>query len=218
MSAFVINPYVFAAGGLEAEYISTLYRSSINATTYTFTSESIGTADANRHLVFTTSNRHGFGTGRVTAISVGGSSCTVDLSQQNPNRRHVGVFSIAYPSNSTADIAVTTDGPIQNITVSIFRVISPALSVDSTAFAFGATSPVSQSIDVTGGGIIFMTASSGTGNASYDPPTSSDISSSYSNFNQAHGFAPTPTTTTETIDITHDTQVIHYGLVSYSPT
>ena len=216
MSAFVINPYRFAAAGIEAEYLHTLGPSSIITTTFTYQAEDIGTADANRRIVLCCSNRHGFGVGRVTAVSVGGSSATVALSEQNAIRRFVAIFYVDIAAGTQADIAITTNGAVQNICTSVFRVVAPSFTLEDTAFAFSQTSPVSQNLNVTSGGIAFLTCSSGTGNAAYDAPTSSDIASSFEGTNQAHGFALTSTTETDSISITHPTQVINYGLASFS--
>jgi hypothetical protein len=206
---------VAAPADISVAYLTTLASSIINNTSQTFSAVSLGAANADRHIIIVSSNNHGFGNGGVIGVKIGGASCTMDITAQSSNRRHAAVARLAVPTGTSADIEITTNGPIQNVRASVFSVIKNGLSLVGTTSAVQQTSPVSASRAVTAGGVVFLTASTGTTATVLSPAIASTaIASSFSGDNQYHGFALTPTTKTETIDIAAE-QVITYGIASY---
>lgn len=128
------------AGGpsLEVTFVGSNSAVAINDTSHTFTSESIGAADANRVVLVT------FGGGAssstltgISSVSIGGSSATLVESVAANNSGGFGPYSgIAFRSISTgttANITVNTTDEMYSLVIGVYSIISPTATLTTVA-------------------------------------------------------------------------------------
>lgn len=158
-----------AAGGGDATRTYLGFTSSeTDGTSYTFSSQSLGTAQGDRRIVVAVMGRKETSSGEApTGVTVGGVSASLVVSQQASGDRNSASLWIAeVPSGSTGDIVVTFANTQQRCGVGWWAVYGLESST-ATDTAATATSGGSLNIDVEAGGVAFGTANSGSASATF---------------------------------------------------
>lgn len=125
-----------------------------NLTTYTFSSESLGAADANRYIIVGVVARKGGTTGcSITSVTIGGVSATEILDQANTdsNCDVAGLYIANVPTGTTGDVVVTFGETMVRSAIGLWR----AVNIDSptpTDFSASTASDPTYNIDVSAGG------------------------------------------------------------------
>ena len=126
-----------------------------NATTYTFSSEPIGTAAANRKVVVITTTS-GSPTQGFSSVTINGSSMTKLLQVNNTdNEVSLGIFELEYSSGTTADIVVTASRSTNRMGIDVYNINGAGSYFDSVtaSFAAGGTNPSVLTHAVPEGGV-----------------------------------------------------------------
>jgi hypothetical protein len=136
--------------------------SGADASSYTFTSADIGTADADRTVVVAVASRKSGATTTITGVTVGGVSATelVQVSNFATNTCVAGLYAINVASGTSADIVVTFADPMLRCGIGVYRCTGISTTPNDTATS--ATSGASVNVDVTAGGAAIGVASAGT--------------------------------------------------------
>jgi len=118
--------------------------SAANATAYTFSSQSLGTAAADRQILVAT---YGYNTGRVvSSLTVGGESAANKLRKQQ-SEVNVEFWTLALAAGTSGDIVVTWDGAMLQCGVGVWAL-----------YGASATASDTSSIGVTGAGLSLAVA------------------------------------------------------------
>lgn len=144
-------------------YLSTT-GSTTNTTTYTFSSQGIGSASANRYVIIGITSRTLSGTGgNITSLTVGGISCTINSEIANSgNVTCIGIANV--PTGTTADVVATFDETQTQCDIAIWTATDVISTTASDTLTSTAADP-SGTIDVTAGGFIVAIAKDDTGTA-----------------------------------------------------
>lgn len=128
--------------------------STANLTTYTFASQSLGTAAANRKIVVAVHGAQGAQT--VSTLTVAASSASF-IVRATSNARTVELWQIELAAGTTGDVVVTWSGG-QNCTgVGIWAVYGAALATTDTGTSTAA--PMTDTVTVPSGGVVIAAAS-----------------------------------------------------------
>ncbi len=104
-----------AAGGGLPVFLQTA-TDAADATSYTFSSQNIGKASANRQIIVCTATRSVV-SGVVSAVSVGGVSATELVTANfSVGQTYSSIWMATVPSGTTADVVVTTTATIASST------------------------------------------------------------------------------------------------------
>lgn len=128
-------------------YAATAHTGS-GATSYTYSSFSLSTADATRKVVVACNS--GFGTRTVSSITVGGVSATY-VRRQAGAAYSVELWEAAVPTGTTGDIVVVWSGAQNFCSIGVWAVYNAASTV--TATAVSTANPLSASVTVSDGGV-----------------------------------------------------------------
>ncbi len=111
-------------------YVST-NSSTLNTTTYTFTSQSIGTADSQRRVIVTVAGRDTAAT--PTSVTVGGTGLTLDLTEVNTPV--ASIWSGVIATGATANVVVTYAAANTYCGLGVWAVYNkaPVATAESTA-------------------------------------------------------------------------------------
>jgi hypothetical protein len=125
--------------------------STADQTTYTFSSQNLGSAAADRYIVVCIQSRRASGTPTVNSVSVGGVSATIV--NQVGNTGSVAAIAIAaVPSGTSGDVVVTFDSGMLRCAVELYRVtgIGSAAAHDS---GVSTAAPPSRNMAIPAGGL-----------------------------------------------------------------
>lgn len=123
-----------------------------NASTYTFSSESLGTADADRYIIVGVVARKAGSTDcSITSMTIGGVSATELLDQGNTDANcDVGGLYIAnVPTGTTGDVVVTFPATMVRAAISLWRAVDIATPTVPTDSAASTAADPTYDIDVT---------------------------------------------------------------------
>jgi hypothetical protein len=127
--------------------------------TYTFSAEAIGDASADRIvLVAIAGYRNAVAGVTVTSVTVGGNACT-EIAFGNSgggNSCIAGIYAVAVPSGTTADIVVTLSGALDRCGIDVLTLSGG--STDSEDTDVNETRTASAGVSVTGGQCILGVA------------------------------------------------------------
>jgi hypothetical protein len=121
-----------------------------NASAYTFTDASIGTADANRKVYVTIGWSQGV---TLNSATIGGVSADIIVTASNGNRQS-GIISAAVPTGTTGDVVLNFSGTSNRAIIDIYRVVNETGVVDFDSDVTFSTNTLSVGIDVTGTGAV----------------------------------------------------------------
>lgn len=136
-----------------------------DGSSYTFSGQSIGTADADRTVVVAVGSRKAGAATTITGVTVGGNAATQLVQQSNTvtNTCVVGLYAIDVASGTTADIVVTFGASMIRCGISVYRVLGISTTPHDTATSTSSPN-LDTSIDVTAdGGIIGVAFGGSTG-------------------------------------------------------
>ena len=128
--------------------------SSSDLTTYTFSSQNIGTAAESRHVIVSVSSlADGLGSTSISSITIGGVAATVVVSQASGDGGFAGLAIAAVPTGTTADVVVTMSNLQGRMAVGIWAAydLASATPVDTAA---STADPASLNVDVQAGDVL----------------------------------------------------------------
>ena len=147
-------------------YVTANSRDGSNVTSYTFSGQSIGTADADRVVIVHCSGwKQGGGQTGFASVTIAGVTATEIVSYVEPGFASdtCGIFAAAVPSGTTGDIVITYDLSNASFGIAIYRMINPdGVAAHDTDFVDGDNSTCALSIDTLEDGAIVMGSASTT--------------------------------------------------------
>jgi hypothetical protein len=95
-----------------------------NLTTYTFSSQSIGSASADRIVVVGIASRNTSASTVINSVTIGGNTASIDVQDSNSTSNYniCGIASLLVTSGTTADIVVTFSGAQLRAGIAIYTV------------------------------------------------------------------------------------------------
>jgi hypothetical protein len=150
-----------AKPSLTASYVGT-NNSNVAASSFTFTAQGIGSAAASRIVVVAV---HCRGNANISSVTVGGTSATLVVSQQNPGsgvRDTVAIYQVPVASGTTADIVVTMSASTNRLAIGVFNITGGVAATALNTYTSTAN-PGSSSVLVRPGGCIIAGAYDGSG-------------------------------------------------------
>lgn len=123
-------------------------------TSFSFSSVSTGTADANRYIVLAMGAQRFVGSSTtVSSFTLGGASVT-QVVYRNTNQPS-GIYIIAQPTGTSATIAITFNVNQQSCAIGVYRVILPAGSSSFATLSAGyASNQITGTINVPSDGVL----------------------------------------------------------------
>lgn len=113
-------------------------------TTYTFSSQNFGTADATRVMAVIILSRNSAGTQTVSSATIGGVAATKAVGLLGSSNAMVGeIWYAAVPTGTTGAVSITFAGANQRCAIQLYSIIapsSPAPTVTASSLASPATS------------------------------------------------------------------------------
>tara|TARA_R100000664_G_C2756266_1_gene144138 strand:+ start:2390 stop:3070 length:681 start_codon:yes stop_codon:yes gene_type:complete len=126
----------------------------VNRTNYTFSSQGIGTAAADRKVVVVI-NASGAGTNDITGCTIGGSAATEEQSSGLQGEARNAIYSLnSVSSGTTADIVVTQSGNAGVIMIAVFAVYGASATKNASGTQKGNAISPSISLAVPANGVI----------------------------------------------------------------
>lgn len=154
-AAVVIDSYRYSSASATPASISyqTSAVNSANLSTYTFTSQAIGTASATRVVIVGVFCSSG-GSPVISTVTVGGISAT-SANTLASSLRTVGVYTAPVPTGTTANIVVTMTGTVDNCGISVWRAdnLLSTTPVDSQQIAVVSTTVTYPALATSASGI-----------------------------------------------------------------
>jgi hypothetical protein len=138
--------------------------STSNLTTYTFSSQAIGTATSDRKIVIAVTADGG--SARVSTLTVGGVSATVADNTIAAGADDMEVWQAAVPSGTTADVVVVWSTGVSRCGVGLFAVAGAPLRLYDVSTDVTNSGALTTTISCPAGGVIIGAAQNGA-NASY---------------------------------------------------
>lgn len=139
--------------------------SASDSSSYTFSSQNFGVADANRYIVAVIGSRKSGASANVTSATIGGVSATIVAN--NPafvtNTGYAGIAIAAVPTGTSGNVVINFSGTMVRCTVGLYSVVGINPTVYSTLEVDGST--LSGSISTVGGGITIGVATNSVNNA-----------------------------------------------------
>lgn len=130
-------------------------------TTYTFSSQSIGTAAANRYVVVGITAYTLSSSTSISSVTIGGVSAT-QLAQAysgGVNEDLSALYIAAVPTGTTADVVITFSTAPYRCGIGVYRVIDLLSSTPTNTYTASSTSnPLSVSADISAGGVAIAVA------------------------------------------------------------
>lgn len=137
-------------------------------TTYTFSSQNLGTADASRYIIVGVLSRRAAGTPSISSLTIGGVSAAAVVAQTNTASGSdiAALYIAAVPTGTTGDIVVTFDAAMLRCAVVAYRAVGIASATASDTDSSTATDPTCN-LDVPAGGFAIGVACTGNAGASF---------------------------------------------------
>ena len=134
-----------------------------NTTAYTFSSQSLGAADAERDIYVFTGAQPG-SAGAVSTLTVNGVSASL-VAASNNSSTYFEWWVARVPTGTTGDVVVTWSASKGNCSISVYRVVGGTFA---TSTAQGGTDPTT-SLDIQGygGGVVIAGAFAGEGSSTH---------------------------------------------------
>jgi hypothetical protein len=132
-----------------------------NATTYTFTSASIGTASADR-LVVVVATGHSASNRTFSSGTIGGNAATVVLSSASA-QPIAGIMALLVTSGTTATIAITFSAGISRAAIHVYTItgLGSLTAYHSAGNTTGSGTSLSATPNIPGGGVLIAGAANG---------------------------------------------------------
>jgi len=128
-----------------------LAKSSTDLSTYTFSSQNIGTAGADRYVICAISSRSVSGDQTISSVTIGGVSATLNAQLTNSGNT-LGIATALVPTGTTGDVVVVFSSTMTNCDIALYNAtgLSSATALDTgTSTANNGTTP----LDIIAGGV-----------------------------------------------------------------
>jgi hypothetical protein len=164
MVLMVNNLSGFGGGGEQKDFrFVSSTSNTANLSTYTFTAQDIGTPSPSRRIVVALTTSSGVPP-LFSSVTLAGNAMTlIDFNNDaGPTDVGAGIYYLAAPTGSTADIVVTFSASINSCKIFVYSIVAP------TSFAVGSyntdiTNPLSLALPVAvGNAIVAVSCSDGT--------------------------------------------------------
>lgn len=156
-----------AAGLTTAATLASSFVSSasdgVDASSFTFTGQNIGSAAATRIVVVTV---HGRGNASVSGVTIGGVSATQVVALSNPAsgvRDTVAMFQLAFAAGTTANIVVTWSASVGRCAIGVFNITGDAAASSTATATQNSGDPTTTTINIRANGCAIAAAYDGTG-------------------------------------------------------
>ena len=156
-------PGLFPLGAGSSRVERTFTAGPINnsdATTYTFTAASLGTASADRHLAIFVCSDNGDSSYSLNSITVAGTDITSSLADSNQVAAgdfRINLFVVAFPTGTSGNVVVTFSEAISGCGIVIYA-LTGLKSTTLVDVAKPIDIPVSETISVSSGGVVLACA------------------------------------------------------------
>lgn len=136
---------------------------SSNASTYTFSSQALGSAEAKRKIVVAIIAQGSGAASTIDTVTVAGNSCTQHIEQFSTGAQQCtgGIWSVELASGTTGDIVVTLNEGKTSCGIGVYKVVGASASISDTASDTGASPSASINIPAGGVAVACMYDSSG---------------------------------------------------------
>ncbi len=208
-ASLLVNPYISfpAAGGggstPSVTFLQCSAENTTNQTTYTFTSQNVGTASADRYTAGVVLARDGLADFTVSSATVGGNAVTLSENTTNVSvLNFAAVFILANPTGTSQTVAVTMSESIEAMQVCLWQVnnIASGTKTDSISASAGAGVSATLDNDVSANGVAIGGCVTGTVASTHtwtglteraDGPAGTEITTTVADFtNDASGDTP----------------------------
>lgn len=128
-------------------------------TSYTFSSQSIGTADATR-IVVVQANSVAIA-GNINSITVGGISATQAVNINGEDNQRLGIWYASVPTGTTADVVVTWSTSMARCGIGVWAMYNADATphdTDTDFHNFSSSSPTTLSLNVPANGAVISAA------------------------------------------------------------
>jgi hypothetical protein len=150
------------ASGPASSTFATSAGSSANGTSYTFSSQSLGDAGANRQIVITVASGHNAHT--ISAVTVAGVSATKAIEgimDNSPQDSNVSIWYAVETSSTSGDVVVTySGGSGQHTGIGIWAIYNASSSPDASAESGVVGSTLAVTLTVPDNGILIAVCTS----------------------------------------------------------
>lgn len=150
-------------------YVSTA-TDTVSRTTYTFSGQSIGTADANRIVIVGLVGRTATATLDISSVTIAGVAATLVKKQittsGTPTAMAVALYKAAVPTGTTGDVVVTFNEASLRAAIAVWKLVTATAAETATAASSADPADVSLTIPSGGGVVVFVAGSAST---SYTP-------------------------------------------------
>jgi len=147
---------IFGSAHVAASGITATFRASAvdaaDLTTYTFSSQPIGTASGTRRVVVSIGTNS---TRTISSVTIGGVSATVNATNTLSGTAHVALASAVVPTGTTADVVVTLDAAGLGMGIGVWTLTSGAATGQT---ASGNGDPTNLTVTTTAGDIVIAYA------------------------------------------------------------
>jgi hypothetical protein len=159
----------FGSGGADAPPAAAVFTANssntVASSTYNFTSQSFGTASADRSIVVGAAGQSGGGAAAITSLSIGGVSAS-QLLVASETSNAIEFWIAAVPTGSSGTVTVDWAAQRARCAIAVWAVtglLSSAVSDSAQESGFGST-PGNGTVNVPAGGVVLgMTYDGGTG-------------------------------------------------------
>lgn len=137
----------------------TTVTSTADTNTYTFSSVSLGTAQADRYIIVTACSRKAGATFTLSGITIGGVSATIvrQVTRTVTNSNSQAIVIANVPTGTTGDIVVTWSTTVLRCAVGVWSATNLASATAHDSATSTATAPT-YNIDVPAGGFVIAAA------------------------------------------------------------
>lgn len=156
----VMSANVGGGGGADAEvsFLQTAFDNA-SASTYTFASQNLGTADSGRYIVVGCSGRVG---SAISSITVAGATATI-VETTNPGGANIYGLAIAYvPTGTSGDVVITFGSTQARCGIAMWRLVNLDSATPHDTLSAVGNDPTGT-IDVPDGGVLIAYSANGGG-------------------------------------------------------
>lgn len=140
------------------QYLQTEARiNDLRATGFTYSNVNLGDPHPDRHIFIVVTNSTGGGAFKVVLARLGGLDFTIDLSVVTAARRFIFMGRIPYPTGTTADLYLQSDGRTTHSTPSLFAWNKAGISLVQANAYFATTAD--RNVSTEAGGAVLCQAS-----------------------------------------------------------
>jgi hypothetical protein len=151
--------HIAAQGGppVESTFLQ-IATDTANQTSYTFSSQSFGAADAGRYIVCIVTSRSGTSGRNLNSVTIGGVTATQlgNFRTDLDGDTHIcAVFIAAVPAGTSGDVVIVHSNTMTSCRIALYRTLNVNPTVFDSASQAGTSGARSGSIDIPAGGVCY---------------------------------------------------------------